>query len=68
MSDVAKFTADQPFLHVANIAAHPGSTFAGVGVGLIGVGQALSNPPVTTAGWIGIVCQIVLGILGALGK
>jgi hypothetical protein len=63
-------TAQQPALHVDNITAHPGSTFAGAGLIVATVGQAmLSQPmPTTTAGWITWALPIVLGGLGMFGK
>jgi hypothetical protein len=62
-------TSQQPALHTDNITAHPGSTFAGLGVLAVGIGQTMSaGTPTTTAGWITFGAQIALGVLGMFGK
>jgi hypothetical protein len=63
-------TSAQPALHVDNITAHPGSTFAGAGLIVATVGQAmLSQPmPTTITGWAAWALPIVLGGLGMFGK
>jgi hypothetical protein len=58
-------TSAQPALHVDNITAHPGSTFAGIGL----FSAALAQPmPTTWLGWVWVVMQVAGGVLAGLGK
>jgi hypothetical protein len=62
-------TADQPPIHVDNITAHPGSTFAGAGLIAMTIGQAMSSGmPTGAGGWAAMAAQVAFGVLGALGK
>jgi hypothetical protein len=63
-------TAQQPALHVANILAHPGSTWAGVGVIAMTVGQAMvqQGMPTTAGGWLAFLLPVAMGVGGMLGK
>ena len=65
-----RLTAEQPALHTDNITAHPGSTWAGVGVVLTGVAQAVASGgvPSSVAGWLVLGLQVGAGVLGMLGK
>lgn len=62
-------TADQPALHVSNITAHPGSSWAGAGILMALAGFATQNPmPTTKAGWISYGLAASMAVLAALGK
>lgn len=63
-------TADQSSLHINNIAAHPGSTWAGVGVGLLTIGNQFQSGglPTNKAGWIQLIMGTAFAVLAALGK
>jgi hypothetical protein len=63
-------TAQQPALHVDNILAHPGSSWAGVGLIAMTVGQAMMQQgmPTTAGGWIAFLLPVAMGVGGMLGK
>lgn len=69
MSDMIP-TAAQPAVHPSNIAAHPGSTMAGVATGLVTLGQAFQTGglPTTGAGWFQLLAGLGFSVLAALGK
>jgi hypothetical protein len=69
MSDTVP-TAVQPALHPANVTAHPGSTWAGVGVGLVTLGQTFQagGLPTTSVGWVQLLAGLSFSIMAALGK
>jgi hypothetical protein len=59
-------TAQQPAFHPANVAAHPGSTMAGVTALAITAGQALAvGTPTNAWGWFLFVLQLA-GAAGAI--
>lgn len=60
-------TADQPAHSVSNITAHPGSSWAGVGLALLGTIQA-GGVPTTSLGWVSLIAGGLSGLLAALGK
>lgn len=63
-------TIDQPHFSLGNIIDHPGSTYAGVGLLVLTLGQyATANPlPVNAAGWVTYLAQLALAIMAAMGK
>lgn len=63
-------TATQPDFHVNNILDHPGSTWAGVGVAALTVGNAVQagSMPTTTSGWISFLAGLAFSVAAALGK
>jgi hypothetical protein len=63
-------TSAQPALHVDNITAHPGSTWAGAGVAVYALGNAMvqQGMPTTTGGWVSLLLPVLMGGLAALGK
>jgi hypothetical protein len=63
-------TADQPSHSLSNITAHPGSTWAGVGVVAVTVGQIVSagSMPTTPMGWVSFIAGLAFAVLAALGK
>lgn len=62
-------TADQPSHSLDNITAHPGSTWAGVSVALVTVGNGLANGlPTNSAGWTTMAIALMTAVLAALGK
>lgn len=69
MSDTTS-TAQQPSLHPSNILAHPGSTWAGVGVAAMAVGQqiAAGQMPTSSAGWGFFAFQIAMSLGAVFGK
>lgn len=64
------FTSEQPSHAISNVTDHPGSTWAGIGVAAVTVGQAIStgSMPTTTSGWISFVGGLVFAVLAAIGK
>jgi hypothetical protein len=63
-------TAQQPAMHVSNISAHPGSTWAGIGVIAMTVGQAMvaQGMPHSAGGWAAFLLPVAMGVGGMLGK
>ena len=63
-------TSAQPSHAVSNIIAHPGSTWAGVGIAAVTIGQTISagTMPTTASGWVSFVAGLAFAILAALGK
>ena len=63
-------TAQQPALAASNIAAHPGSTWAGIGALAAGAGQmiAANGLPTNTASWVVFGLSILGGLGGLFGK
>lgn len=64
-------TADQPALHVSNITAHPGSSWAGIGVAVVGTTASFivsNGVPTTKGGLVMLLGSLVTGLLAALGK
>jgi hypothetical protein len=62
-------TAEQPPFHTDNIAGHPGSTAAGIGVIAVTVQQALANGvPTSGWGWAVFALQIAGSAAAVLGK
>ena len=59
-----------PAIATSNIAASPGSTFAGVGVLATGLAQTIATGglPTSTAGWIVFGLQMFGGLFGILGR
>lgn len=62
-------TADQPSHALANITAHPGSSYAGAGI-LVTLATFISQNPLPTSalGWLGYAAAAVTAVLAALGK
>ena len=54
----------------SNIVTHPGSTWAGVGLAMLTVGQAMAGQgvPTTLAGWVAFAVPLVGALMAALGK
>lgn len=69
MSD-ATSTAAQPSLHPSNIAAHPGSSWAGALGLLLTFGHQIQagGLPTDKTGWIQLVGGALFSVLAALGK
>ena len=63
-------TSMQPSHAISNVTAHPGSTWAGVGVAAVTIGQTISagTMPTTASGWVSFVAGLAFAILAALGK
>jgi hypothetical protein len=63
-------TALQPHFALSNIIEHPGSTYAGIGVVLGIIAQAINagGMPTTIAGWITLIAGVAISIAAALGK
>lgn len=63
-------TALQPHFSLSNILAHPGSTYAGIGVVLGIIAQAINagGMPTTAAGWITSIAGVAISVAAALGK
>lgn len=63
-------TAVQKNFSFANIAAHNGSTFAGVGVALLAIGHAMqtSGIPNTGTGWVVLLAGIATALAASFGK
>lgn len=63
-------TSEQPHFQIANLWLHPGSTYAGVGVVLGIIAQAINagGMPTTAAGWITLIAGVAISIAAALGK
>lgn len=70
MQPVSVPTAEQPAIHTDNITAHPGSTFAGIGLWASGLFQMIGSTgmPVGTAGWALFGLQAMGGLFAILGK
>ena len=70
IADTAPSTRQQPSHAWSNIFAHPGSTWAGVGLAVLTVGQAMAGQgmPTTLAGWFAFAVALVGSLLAALGK
>lgn len=68
LSDVP--AALPPALHVDNVAASPGSTFAGLSALLFGLsnGVGAQGLPTTTAGWVTFGLASLGGLLGIFGR
>jgi hypothetical protein len=70
VADTAPSTRQQPSHALSNIFAHPGSTWAGVGVALATVAGAINAQglPTTAGGWITFVASLLVALMAALGK
>lgn len=65
-SSAPVLTAEQPTFHPTNVAAHPGSTAAGLGLASVLFGQLAQNGiPSNTQGWLQFA-MLALGGLGAV--
>lgn len=53
-----------------NILAHPGSTWAGVGLALATIGAAINAQglPSTAGGWVAFAMSLAVSLMAALGK
>lgn len=63
-------TAAQPAHSLSNIVAHPGSSWAGAGIVLATVAQAINaqSLPTTAAGWVTFFGSLAVAVMAALGK
>ena len=53
-----------------NILAHPGSTWAGVGVVMATIGTAINSQgfPSSAGGWVAFAMSLAVALMAALGK
>ncbi len=60
----------QPSHSLANVVDHPGSTWAGLGVAAVTIGNAVQSGamPTTPAGWIAFIAGLAAAVAAALGK
>jgi hypothetical protein len=58
-------TVDQPNFHLSNVAAHPGSSAAGIGLGVLAAAQGI---PTNAFGWVMFGLQAATAVLSLLGK
>jgi hypothetical protein len=70
MSGTTLQTSQQPSHALSNIIDHPGSTYAGVGVIALAIGQIVqaNGMPTTAAGWVTLGAELVMAVMAALGK
>ena len=63
-------TTTEPSLALKNIVAHPGSTYAGVGVVALAIGQVVNAGamPTSFTGWLLVGGQLLLALGAAFGK
>lgn len=63
-------TADQPSHALANVLAHPGSSWAGAGIVAMTVATMIqaNSLPTTSAGWIAFLASMATAVMAALGK
>lgn len=63
-------TADQPSHSLANILAHPGSSYAGAGIAMLTIGKFMTDTsyPTTATGWIAYALALGTALMAALGK
>jgi len=54
----------------SNILAHPGSTWAGVGLALITIGTAINAQglPSSAGGWVAFAMSLAVSLMAALSK
>jgi hypothetical protein len=63
-------TALQPHFALSNVIAHPGSTYAGIGLVMGIVAQAINagSMPTSATGWVVLVAGIAMSVAAAFGK
>jgi len=70
MSGTSQQTSQQSLFAVSNILAHPGSTAAGIAIGLTTIGNVIGSQgiPTTSGGWIQFATTVLFSLLSILGK